>query len=71
MSNSSRAIGRDQVQELVRTEQAQLVDVLSPPAFEALHLPDAINIPLTNLDEERADQLDRSRPVIVYCYDYQ
>jgi rhodanese-related sulfurtransferase len=56
---------------LVRTEQAQLVEVLSPAAFETLHLPDAINIPLTDLDEEKADQLDRSRPVIVYCYDYQ
>lgn len=71
MGVSSRGIGREQVQELVRTEQAQLVEVLSPAPFETLHLPDAINIPLTDLDEEKADQLDRSRPVIVYCYDYQ
>ena len=71
MGVSSRGIGREQVQELVRTEQAQLVEVLSPASFETLHLPDAINIPLTDLDEEKADQLDRSRPVIVYCYDYQ
>lgn len=71
MGDSARGIGREQVQELVRAEQAQLVEVLSPPAFEALHLPDAINIPLADLDEEKADQLDRSRPVIVYCYDYQ
>lgn len=68
---SPRGIGREQVQELVRTERAQLVEVLSLAAFEALHLPDATNIPLTDLDEEKADRLDRSRPVIVYCYDYQ
>lgn len=71
MGVSSRGIGREQVQELVRTEQAQLVEVLSAAAFEALHLPDAINIPLTDLDKKEADRLDRSRPIIAYCYDYQ
>lgn len=70
MSSTISRIDRDRLQQLVSEEQAQLVDVLSRSAFEALHLPDAINIPLTDLDENAASQLDRSRPVIVYCYDH-
>lgn len=66
-----RRIDRDRVQDLIRDEGAQLVEVLPSDDFEALHLPGAINIPLTDLDRERASRLDRSRPVIVYCYDHQ
>ena len=50
---------------------AQLVDVLGADEFEHDHLPGAINIPLKELNAARAEQLDRSRPVIVYCYDSQ
>ena len=61
------AIGRDQVGEL--TEQgAQLVEVLPAEEYAWAHLPGAVSLPLKELDERR-DQLDRSRPVIVYCHD--
>lgn len=62
-------IDREEVRRLLREEGAQLVEVLSPEAFDALHLPDAINIPLADLDEDGVGDLDRDRPVIVYCYD--
>jgi rhodanese-related sulfurtransferase len=71
VSSTPSRIDRDRLQQLVSEKQAQLVDVLSRSAFEALHLPDAINIPLRDLDENAASQLDRSRPVILYCYDHQ
>lgn len=71
MEDRTRKIGRDQVEELVRAEQAQLIDVLHPSAFEALHLPGAINIPLTDLNETTLEDLDRSHPIILYCYDDQ
>jgi rhodanese-related sulfurtransferase len=45
--------------------------VLPPQEFEDEHLPGAINIPLKTLDAATAGQLDRDRPVIVYCWDYQ
>ena len=61
-------IDRDQVQRLL-DERAQLVEVLPRAEYEDEHLPGAINIPLKELDSERAQSLDRSRPVIVYCYD--
>ena len=64
-------IDRFHVQELVRSEDAQLIEVLPRPAYEALHLPDALGIPLEDLDEEAPRRLDRARPIIVYCYDYQ
>ena len=65
-----RAIGRDQVQELLR-EGAQLVEVLGHEEYEDEHLPGAIDMPLKELDAAAASRLDPARPVIVYCYDYQ
>lgn len=64
-------IGREELQRLLREEQAQLVEVLPPDEYQDEHLPGAINIPLKMLDAGTARQLDPQRPVIVYCYDYQ
>ncbi|MGH3001359.1 MAG: rhodanese-like domain-containing protein [Gaiellaceae bacterium] len=65
------AIDRDEVARLLRDEQAQLVEVLPADEYEDERLPGAINIPLKTLDTSTVGQLDPSRPVIVYCYDYQ
>jgi rhodanese-related sulfurtransferase len=65
-----RAIDRARVQELL-AEGAQLIEVLPTEEYEDEHLPRTVNIPLKQLDRETAQRLDRSRPVIVYCYDYQ
>jgi rhodanese-related sulfurtransferase len=51
-------------------EGAQLVEVLPREEYEEEHLPGAINIPLKELNRESAAQLDKGRPVIVYCWDY-
>jgi len=64
-------IDRDELQRLSADEQAQLVEVLPPGEYDDEHLPDAINIPLKALDRETTRELDRERPVIVYCYDSQ
>jgi rhodanese-related sulfurtransferase len=66
-----RGIDRNEVQRLVAERNAQLVEVLPRPQYEQEHLPGAINIPLKELNRETAMQLDRSRPVIAYCHDYQ
>ena len=60
-------IGRDELRELTGDE-AQLVEVLPAGDYEWAHLPGAVNVPLKELDA-RTGQLDRSRPVIVYCHD--
>ena len=59
---------RADVQRLL-TEGAQLVEVLPPAEYEEAHLPGAINLPLKELTRQAARRLDRTRPVIVYCYD--
>ena len=64
-------IDRDELQRLLREEQAQLVEVLPRDEYEDEHLPGATNIPLKTLDAETARRLERERPVIVYCHDYQ
>jgi phage shock protein E len=64
-------IDRDELQRLLHDEEAQLVEVLPPDEYEDEHLPGAINIPLKTLESETTQQLDRERPLIVYCYDTQ
>ncbi len=64
-------IERDEVQRLLADEQAQLIEVLPHAEYEDEHLPGAINIPLKELGRGSIDQLERARPVIVYCYDSQ
>jgi len=61
-------IDREQVQDLVASG-ARLVEVLPMEEYEEEHLPGAINIPLKQLSREGVQQLARSQPVIVYCYD--
>jgi hypothetical protein len=48
---------------------AQLVEVLPPREYEQEHLSGAINIPLKALNANSAAQLDKDRPVVVYCWD--
>jgi rhodanese-related sulfurtransferase len=47
----------------------QLVDVLPADEYADEHLPGAVNIPLKTLDAKSVAQLDRARPVAVYCHD--
>ena len=64
-------IDRQRLQQLLTDEQGQLIEVLPAAEYEDEHLPGAINIPLKELDRETTQALDRGRPVIAYCYDYQ
>src|SRR5713226_7265169 len=63
-----RTVDLQGVQELLG-RGAQLVEVLPEDEYRELHLPDAINIPLKELDARHSDRLDPARPVIVYCWD--
>ena len=47
-----------------------LLDVRTPLEYVDSHIEGAINLPLKKL-AERAGELDRSRPVVVYCNDFQ
>ena len=59
---------RDDVRRLA-DQGAQLVEVLERRQYEAAHLPGAVHMPAWELTRERAEELDRTRPVVVYCFD--
>jgi rhodanese-related sulfurtransferase len=59
------AVSPGQAQNLVEGG-AQLVDVRAPHEWEAGHIAGAVHLPLDEL-AGRAGELDRERPVIVYC----
>jgi rhodanese-related sulfurtransferase len=60
-------ISRDDLRNLTG-QGAQLLEVLPAEEYEWAHLPGAVNLPLEKMDAA-VGQLDRSRPVIVYCHD--
>ena len=62
------SVSRDRVRQLV-DEGAQVVEVLEARQYRSAHLPGAVHIPAWQLTRERAGELDRDRPVVVYCFD--
>lgn len=65
-----KTIGRDEVRRLA-AEGAQIVDVLPRAEYDEFHLPGATHLWIKDLNRETAKQLDRDRPIVVYCDDYQ
>lgn len=61
-------VDRVKVQRLI-AEGAQLVDVMSDGEWEESHITGAIHVPLKRLNDLAPERLDRTRPVITYCYD--
>lgn len=59
---------RREVQQLM-DRGAQVVDVLPSKEFDDSRLPGAVSLPLDKLSEQAPSQLDRARPIVVYCYD--
>ncbi len=54
--------------KLDRGEQVILVETLGPRYYEDAHLPGAINIPHTEVDELAPKMLpDKSAEIVVYC----
>jgi rhodanese-related sulfurtransferase len=64
-----KEITREELEaKLGRGEQVVLVETLGPKYYEDAHLPGAINIPHTEVDELAPTMLpDKSAEVVVYC----
>ena len=60
------AISRDELLSGLKSGTMELLDVRPKDEFEAGHLPEAINIPLDQL-ETMLDALPRDREIIAYC----
>ena len=58
----------ERLQELI-DRGAQVVEVLPEDDYAPAHLPGAINLPLRELDEQSVAVLDRTRPLVVCCWD--
>ncbi len=65
-----RLIQRNEVLRLRDEESAQIVEVLPADEYGSEHIAGAINIPLKEL-ARGIGRLDRRRPVVVYCNDFQ
>ena len=55
----------------LQNQGAQVVEVLSRKQFDEQHIPGAISLPLSKFKSSGLAKLDKARPVIVYCWDYQ
>jgi len=60
-------ISCEEAKNLIKTKNAQLVDVRTPEEYAMSKLPGAVNIPLQDIDAVADAELDDSRPVIVFC----
>ena len=58
-------IGSDELAKL-QASGAMVVDVRTPPEFEAGHIPSAVNVPVDQLPQGAATW-DHDKPVVVYC----
>jgi len=65
MPESGKEISREEARKLLE-EGAQLVDVRAEHEWEVGRIAGAAHIPLPELPE-RTGELDRERPVILYC----
>lgn len=63
--SAAREVSRDEAQELI-ADGAQVVDVRVAHEWEVGRIAGATHLPLAEL-AERAAEIDRERPVILYC----
>lgn len=63
---SGARMSKEQVQALL-DEGAIVVDVRTPAEFSGGHVPQAVNIPVDQIDRNKDELMAKSRPVILYC----
>jgi rhodanese-related sulfurtransferase len=66
-----QTITTDDLRTLIEEQRPQLVEVLPRVDFDIEHLPGAVCVPLTEMNERAVEDLDRKRPLVTYCFDYQ
>jgi len=53
--------------QMINQQKAQFIDVREKDEFEKEHIADAVNMPVSTLDDAAAKQKDKAKPVIVVC----
>ena len=67
-SARSETITRSELIRALRRHRIVLVDVLGPESFAAMHIPGAINLPVSEITRRAPELLpDRRADIVVYC----
>ena len=67
-TQSIQLISTKEMREISKLEGMQLVDVRTPREYETCHIPNAQNIDFLDAKFElNIQNLDKSKPVIIYC----
>lgn len=64
-----KRIERDELRRLI-DQGAQVVEVLPKEEYDYEHIAGAVHVWLRELDDKAPRDLDKSKPVVVYCNDY-
>ena len=66
--DGAREVTIDELRSFLADPGATVVDVLTPEAYRAAHIPGSISLPLAEIEARAAEVLpDREKPVVVYC----
>lgn len=60
-------ISCEDTKKLIKEKGAQFVDVRTPEEFNMSQLPNAVNLPLQDIDRLAGTQLNIDLPIIVFC----
>jgi rhodanese-related sulfurtransferase len=64
----SNEISREELSQLVQSNQVVVLEVLPPKYYAEGHLPGARNLPLDRLEQALAEfALERTAPIVTYC----
>ncbi|MEM4331266.1 MAG: rhodanese-like domain-containing protein [Candidatus Anstonellales archaeon] len=67
-----RFITKEQLLEIIENrENVKIVEVLSHEEYKRGHIPGAINIPLTQIEENAPALLRKDEKIVVYCASYE
>ena len=64
-------IDTEALRRLLDDGGVQLLEILPHSEYDDEHLPGARCSPLPELTRDAVSDLDPSKPVVVYCFDYQ
>lgn len=60
-------INFEQAKEIIENEQTLLLDVRTDEEFVTGHIPNAINIPVQELEERLNELKDKNEKILIYC----
>ena len=67
-----KMLSLEQLLEMMENKESfKLVEVLEEKSYREKHLPSAINIPLSKLDELAEKMLNKDEKIVVYCASYK